>query len=141
MALTKRNTGAAFDLSSQLTTIQETIKESVPGTEVPSPASMESVGLNQTRTINQVPHTNRQISSEYGQIVTKPAAKKVNDNSVMVGFKIPKEAKEQYREFFEAYGLNLSEAVKNALEYFAADVKNGKVRITLTRHFERVEEE
>ena len=79
---------------------------------------------------------------EYGQNVTNSSEnlkKKAADTSVMVGFKIPKEAKEQYREFFEAYGLNLSEAMKNALEYFASDIQKGKVRITLTRHFERVE--
>jgi len=81
-------------------------------------------------------------SAEYGQNVTKQtekAPKKANEGSVMVGFKIPKEAKDQYKEFFEGYGLNLSEAMKNALEYFASDVEKGKVKITLTRHFERVE--
>lgn len=79
---------------------------------------------------------------EYGQNVTNSAEiskKKAADTSVMVGFKIPKDAKEQYKEFFEGYGLNLSEAMKNALEYFASDIQKGKVRITLTRHFERVE--
>ena len=79
---------------------------------------------------------------EYGQNVTNHAEiskKKTADTSVMVGFKIPKEAKEQYKKFFEGYGLNLSEAMKNALEYFASDIQKGKVRITLTRHFERVE--
>ena len=81
-------------------------------------------------------------AAEYGQNVTKKtekAPKKANESSVMVGFKIPKEAKDQYKEFFEGYGLNLSEAMKNALEYFASDVEKGKVKITLTRHFERVE--
>lgn len=81
-------------------------------------------------------------SAEYGQNVTKQmekAPKKANESSVMVGFKIPKEAKDQYKEFFKGYGLNLSEAMKNALEYFASDVEKGKVKITLTRHFERVE--
>lgn len=124
MALSKKK--VSFDIGSQISAMngEGQMSTAVPSETVASPAA-ESNGI------------------KYGQIVTEKqelAKKKQSDTSVLVGFKLPKEAKEQYREFFEGYGLNLSEAMKNALEYFASDVEKGKVKITLTRHFERVEE-
>ena len=124
MALSKKK--VSFDIGSQISAMngEGQMSTAVPSETVAPPVA-ESNGI------------------KYGQIVTEKqelAKKKQNDTSVLVGFKLPKEAKEQYREFFEGYGLNLSEAMKNALEYFASDVEKGKVKITLTRHFERVEE-
>lgn len=123
MALAKKK--VSFDIGSQISAMNGEGQESAAVSEEMSASSMAEHNGN-----------------KYGQIVTEkvePAKKKQNDTSVLVGFKLPKEAKEQYREFFEGYGLNLSEAMKNALEYFASDVEKGKVKITLTRHFERVE--
>lgn len=123
MALAKKK--VSFDIGSQISAMNGEGQESAAVSEEMSASSMAEHNGN-----------------KYGQIVTEkvePAKKKQNDSSVLVGFKLPKEAKEQYREFFEGYGLNLSEAMKNALEYFASDVEKGKVKITLTRHFERVE--
>lgn len=123
MALQK-NKKITYDLTGQINSMNSL----VDGTE------SDEYGAAAVQNVSQ--------AAEYGQNVTKKAekaAKKANESSVMVGFKIPKEAKDQYKEFFEGYGLNLSEAMKNALEYFASDVEKGKVKITLTRHFERVE--
>lgn len=73
--------------------------------------------------------------------VSKPKKKKKVDTSVMVGFRLPVEAKDQYIKYFEQYGMNLSVATKNALEYFIEDLQAGKVEITLTHHYKRVEQE
>lgn len=122
MALQKKK--ITYDLTGQINSMNSIVDGNEP----------EEAGAAAVQNVSQ--------AAEYGQNVTKQtekAPKKANESSVMVGFKIPKEAKDQYKEFFEGYGLNLSEAMKNALEYFASDVEKGKVKITLTRHFERVE--
>lgn len=125
-----------FNIAEQLQSIEEI--NSLAG-EI---ESAETESVSKLKDIPAAPAKNYIPPAEYGHTVTKASQKtrKINDNIATIGFKLPKEAKEQYREFFEQFGLNLSEASKNAIEYFIQDIQKGKVRITLTRHFERVED-
>lgn len=94
----------------------------------------------ESKTLKDIPAVE---TVSYIPTVTKKSskkAKKVNDDSALIGFRIPKAAKDQYIDFFSQYGMNLSEATKNALEYFIQDLAAEKVKITLTHHFERVED-
>jgi len=129
MALQKKSI-PPMDISSQLNSmnsmnsekpvVQQKVEETAPLKEIPQAAP-----------VSYIP------PAEY----TKKAAKtKKEDNTALIGFKIPKDAKTQYQEYFANFGMNLSEATKNALEYFIQDLQKGKIRITLTHHFERVEE-
>lgn len=127
MALQKKSI-PVMDISSQLNSMNSMASEISTRNDNGAEASA----------LRDIPQTNYIPPAEYAK-PAKPKAKK-NDNTAIIGFKIPKEAKTQYQEYFANFGLNLSEASKNALEYFIQDLQRGKVKITLTHHFERVEE-
>lgn len=127
MALQKKSI-PVMDISSQLNSMNSMASEISTRNDNGAEASA----------LRDIPQTNYIPPAEYVK-PAKPKAKK-NDNTAIIGFKIPKEAKTQYQEYFANFGLNLSEASKNALEYFIQDLQRGKVKITLTHHFERVEE-
>ncbi len=127
MALQKKAI-PAMDISSQLNSMNSMTSEISARNDTGAEAA----------SLRDIPQTSYIPPAEYGK-TSKPKAKK-NDNTAIIGFKIPKEAKTQYQEYFANFGLNLSEASKNALEYFIQDLQKGKVKITLTHHFERVED-
>lgn len=131
MALQKK-TIPAMDISAQLQSMNSMNTE--PDAEVQQ--------KEETVTLKEIPKSSP-VSyippAEYTRKAAKPKTKK-EDNTAIIGFKIPKDAKSQYQEYFANFGMNLSEATKNALEYFIQDLQKGKIRITLTHHFERVEE-
>lgn len=128
MALDKKKTIPAIDISAQINSMNSETTNVTAG----------SVGQSRLRDIPE-PLSTRATYAVPVEPVSVAKPKKV-DNNTIIGFKIQKEAKAEYQEFFAQYGLNLSEASKNALEYFIQDLKKEKVRITLTHHFERVEE-
>ncbi len=132
MALSKK-TVPVMDISSQLSSMN-----SMNSGEKNNVA--EETPVQQLKQIPEpAPVTNYIPAAEPPRRAAKAKPKK-EDTSAIIGFKIQKEAKAQYQEFFAEYGMNLSEATKNALEYFIQDLQAGKIEITLTHHFIRVEE-
>lgn len=131
MALSKKPIIPQMDISAQLDSMNSMNMSS-------SGNSTEEV--QEVSRLKEIPPASPVAYATPAEYARKPAKAKKNDNSTIIGFKISKEAKSQYQEFFANFGMNLSEASKNALEYFVQDLQKGKIQITLTHHFERVEE-